>query len=229
LLFPSASVVAKQTCRDVEHAVAGIRDAAELHWLKAFGIVDNDNRDAAEILKLKDRGVYSVPAVSIESIYYHPFLQQRVCERQAKVTGASVPPLLAEATTRALAAISPHAQRLSERVVEAKIRSDLMGKLPRRKDIATTLPINVTIDVPAIVAAEKALLDSAVQRSDLAFLVARYPVRESSALGAIAQTLGFQDRKQYESAVRQLLIDDKVAFSFVQKLFGTLADDIAAA
>jgi hypothetical protein len=68
LLFPSASVLAKQTCRDVEHAVAGIRDAAELHWLKAFGIVDNDNRDAAEMVKLKDRGVYSVPAVSIESI-----------------------------------------------------------------------------------------------------------------------------------------------------------------
>jgi ATPase subunit of ABC transporter with duplicated ATPase domains len=33
LLFPRASVVAKQSCRDVEHAVAGIRDAAELHWL----------------------------------------------------------------------------------------------------------------------------------------------------------------------------------------------------
>ncbi len=29
--------------------------------------------------------------------------------------------------------------------------------------------------------------------------------------------------------VRQLLIEDKAALSFVQELFGTLADDIAAA
>jgi len=31
LIFPKVSIIAKSSCRDVEHAVAGIRDAAELH------------------------------------------------------------------------------------------------------------------------------------------------------------------------------------------------------
>jgi energy-coupling factor transporter ATP-binding protein EcfA2 len=229
LLFPRASVIAKQSCRDVEHAVAGIRDASELHWLRAFGIVDSDNREATEIQKLKERGVYSVPAISIESIYYHPYVQERVCERQSKVTGGEVATKLEEAKKRALASIHLHSQRLSERVVEAKVRSDLMTKLPRRKDIATAQPITVNIDIPSIVASEKAALEFAIQRGDVGLLIRRYPIRETPALGGIAEALGFQDRRQYESAVRQLLMDDGAALSFVQNLFNTLAADIIGA
>jgi ABC-type lipoprotein export system ATPase subunit len=229
LLFPSASVIAKQSCRDVEHAVGGVRDATELHWLKAFGIVDSDSRDATGLLKLKERGVYAVPAVSVESIYYHPSVQKFVCERQVKVTGGDATTKLEEAARRALASIGPHAQRLSERVVEARVRADLMSKLPRRKDIATSQPIAISIDVPAIVADEKAKLDAAFARGDLGFLIARYPVRETPALGAIAEEIGFQSRAQYESAVRQLLMDDPAALAFVRALFGSLAEDIAAA
>jgi hypothetical protein len=47
-------------------------------------------------------------------------------------------------------------------------------------------------------------------------------------LDAIAEKLGFQNRKQYEGAVRALLIDDETTVTFVQSLFGTLAADIAA-
>jgi ABC-type cobalamin/Fe3+-siderophores transport system ATPase subunit len=229
LLFPEASVIAKQSCRDVEHAVSGIRDADELHWLKAFGIVDGDNRDATEIAKLNGRGVYAVPAVSIESIYYHPVVQERVCERQVKVTGGNVASHLDEAKTKALVAMSSHAQRLSERAVEAAVRSDLMGKLPRRSDIVTAAPIVINIDIATIVAQEKARFEAAVASRDLLALVSRYPVRETPALDLIAKALGFQSRAQYESAVRQLLIEDKSALAFIQNLYGTLAADIAAA
>jgi ABC-type lipoprotein export system ATPase subunit len=229
LLFPSASVIAKQSCRDVEHAVGGVRDAAELHWLKAFGIVDSDSRDATELSKLKERRAYAVPAVSVESIYYHPSVQKFVCERQVKVTGGDVTTKLEDAKCRALKSIGPHARRLSERVAEARIRADLMSKLPRRKDIGTSRPIAISIDVAAIVAEEKAKLEAAIVRGDVGFLVARYPTRETPALGMIAEALGFQSRTQYESAVRQLLIDDSAGLSFVRALFGSLADDIAAA
>jgi hypothetical protein len=226
LLFPTASVVAKQSCRDVEHAVTGIRDSGGLHWLKAFGIVDSDNRDSAEVEKLRNRGIYAVPAVSVEAIYYHPFIQTQVCERQAKVTGGNAAALIGEASVRALSSLSSHVQRLSERVVEAKIRADLMTKLPKRRDIATALPIGINIDVPKIVADEKATLEAAIARGDLDLIIARYPVRETPALGNIAEALGFQGRTQYESAVRQLLIDDESALTFTRGLFGTLAADL---
>ena len=122
-----------------------------------------------------------------------------------------------------------HAQRLSERAVEAKIRSDMMGKLPRRSDIASAVPITISIDVPTIVAGEKSRLDAAIAGGNLMQLVSRYPVRETPALELIAKTLGFQTRSQYESAVRQLLVDDGAALSFVRSLYGTLAADIEAA
>ncbi|MER9348497.1 AAA family ATPase [Mesorhizobium sp. M0227] len=60
LVFPQVSVITKRSCRDVEHAVSGIRDAAELHWVQAFGVVDNDRRTAEKISALKRRGVYAL-------------------------------------------------------------------------------------------------------------------------------------------------------------------------
>ncbi|MET4071551.1 hypothetical protein ABID58_006365 [Bradyrhizobium sp. S3.2.6] len=171
--------------------------------------------------------MYAAPAISVEAIYYHPTIQQRVCERQTKVTGGNAPALILEATDRALASLGPHVQRLSERVVEAKIRADLMTKLPKRRDIATALPIGISLDVPKIVAEEKAKLGAAISGRDLGLIIARYPVRESPALGIIAEKLGFQGRSQYESAVRQLLIDDGNALAFSKALFGSLATDIA--
>ena len=56
LVFPNVSIVAKSSCRDVEHAVSGIREANDLHWLHAFGIVDNDRRTQDDIDRLKRKG-----------------------------------------------------------------------------------------------------------------------------------------------------------------------------
>lgn len=36
LIFPNASVVARASCHDVEHAVSGIRRSNDLHWVRAF-------------------------------------------------------------------------------------------------------------------------------------------------------------------------------------------------
>jgi hypothetical protein len=104
-----------------------------------------------------------------------------------------------------------------------------MGKLPKRRDIATTSPLTINIDIPTIVSNERSALESAIAAGDLRIVIARYPVRETPALGIVATTLGFQGRSQYESAVRQLLIDDAQTLSFVRGLFNALARDIEAA
>lgn len=56
LLFPNASVVAKASCREVENAVFGITSTAELHWVKPFGLVDNDSSEPERISKLQAKG-----------------------------------------------------------------------------------------------------------------------------------------------------------------------------
>jgi hypothetical protein len=135
--------------------------------------------------------------------------------------------MIESAKNAALDAVKPHIQRLSERAVEATLRQDLMRRLPRRKDIAAAQPINITIDVPEVVAKEADRLQQACDAADLASIIARYPVRETPALKMIAEHLGFQTRDQYESAVRKLLMDSVEALEFVRGLFGALPAEIA--
>ena len=226
LVFPDVSVVAKAGCRDVENAVVGIRGTVALHWLHAFGIIDSDRRTQGEINDLKNKGVYALSVFSVESIYYHPEVQRRVAERHASVTGEDASTRLANAKTAALSAVTSNVQRLSERAVEKTVREKILSHVPRQPDIRAGTPVNISLDIQAIVGAERGLLQDSIDKENLGEIIARYPLRETSALTDIARRLGFQNRDQYESAVRKLLIDDRESLDLVRSFFGTLPEDI---
>jgi ABC-type cobalamin/Fe3+-siderophores transport system ATPase subunit len=226
LIFPGVSVIAKSSCHDVEHAVAGIRDAKDFHWLCVWGIVDNDRRTENDIKEMKDKAVYATPVFSVESIYYHPKIQEMVAARYATVICVDASTITRMARDAALAAIKPHIQRLSKRAVDKMLRDEMFKHLPRKKQIIAAEPINVTIDVPTIMNKELARLQAYLDAGDLESIIEKYPVRETPALNEIAVKLEFQGRRQYENAVRKLLMDDGGALEFVKSLFGTLVDDI---
>jgi ABC-type lipoprotein export system ATPase subunit len=226
LVFPNVSLVAKSSCRDVEHAVSSIRDSGDFHWLHAFGIVDNDRRTEADINRLKGKGIYALSVFSVESIYYHPCVQCLVAQRHAAVTGDDASTRLANAKTAAIEAIKPHVKRLSERTAEKALREEVFRHLPTQNKIATGEPINISIDVATAVTSERERLQNALDAGNLAEIISRYPADETPALDKIAKELGFQNREQYEGAVRKLLMDDNEALTFVKSLFGTLASDI---
>jgi ABC-type ATPase involved in cell division len=227
LVFPNVTVIAKSSCRDVDHAVSGIRSATELHWLRAFGIVDNDRRTTEDVSRLKAKGVYAVSVFSVESIYYHPEIQRKIATRHASVTGEDAEALVVAAKNAALAAVAPHVQRLSERAVEKTLRDELDKYWPKQADIAAGNPISITIDVAATVNEEVSDLNQAISDQNLEKIIARYPVRETPVLTEITRKLGFQTRDQYESAVRRLLIDDAISLDFVKSQFSTLPADMA--
>jgi ABC-type cobalamin/Fe3+-siderophores transport system ATPase subunit len=226
LIFPNVSIIAKQSCRDVEHAVSGIRDANDLHWLSAFGIVDNDRRTQPDIDRLKEKGIYAISVFSVESIYYHPEIQLMVTKLHAGVTGGDVPTRLINAKNEAFTAITPHIKRLSERSAERAIREKIFTYLPTSKTIADGTPIEIKVDVSVLVREEFERLQNALNTGDIALIIGRYPIRETPALDKIAKTLGFQDRQQYEDAVRKLIMDDNKALKFVKSLFSNLDADI---
>lgn len=229
LIFPEVSIIAKGSCREVEQTVAAIKDASNLHWLIAFGLVDDDTRSTEDIQKLKAKGVYSLPVRTVESIYYHPEIQRRVVVRHTKVVGGDASQKLEGAKTAALASLKDHTERLSERAVELQVRSDIMKSLPKRKDLSTTDPIKIEIDVKKILDEENAKIEALIAARDLTGIIARYPIRETPALRSIAKQLSFIDESQYEGAVRTLLIDDEEALRFVRELFGALCIDTAIA
>jgi hypothetical protein len=226
LIFPNASVIPKMSCRDVEHAVSGVRGASALHWIRAFGIVDNDARSADEIARLREQGIYALDVFSVESIYYHPFLQGRAAARGAAVTGADATDLVSRAGRAALDAIREQAAHLSRRIAEKDVRAQIFAHLPTADDMATGAAISVTIDVELAIARERQRLDILLQSSNLQEIIGRFPVRETRALDLIANHLGFQNRRQYEAAIRQLLLDDNEALEFARTLFGRLWADL---
>ncbi len=228
IVFPAVTVVAKSSCRDVEYAVTGIRGAANLHWVRAFGIVDNDRRTADDVAQLKSKGVYAVSVFSVESIYFHPEIQRRTAGRHASVVGGDAISRLQDAEVSALAAVSLHVDRLSRRAVEKEIREKILRLMPGQPEIAMLAPVNISIDVAVAVRDETNRLSACLANKDLLQIVSKYPVRETSALSDIATKLGFQNRRQYEEAVRKLLIDDPTAVAFVKSLFGSLDADLGA-
>ncbi|MBD1939197.1 AAA family ATPase [Microcoleus sp. FACHB-68] len=228
LVFPNVSIVAKSSCRDVEHTVSSIRDSANLHWVYAFGIVDNDRRPETEINRLKEKGIYALSVFSVESIYYHPHIQDLITQRHASVIGGASSTYLDNAKTAAIQAIKPHIQRLSEQTAEKAIREEFFRQLPKKTDIGAGTPINVSINVAEYVTKERDRLQNLLNDANLVVIISQYPVRETPALDKIVKELGFQKREQYEGAVRKLLMDNKEALTFVKSLFGTLVSDIEA-
>ncbi len=228
ILFPLVSVIPKAGCREVISAVNGIRGEENLHWVKAFGVIDKDQRQPDEIDALAKKGIYALSVFSVESIYYHPEIQQRVAERQAALTGADANQLVGEALAAAIKAISQNAKHLAERVAENVLRQSVMERLPNREDIRKGEPIELRLEVADSVGKELDRLDQLCRASDLQELLQIYPIRETSALAQIAKHLGFQGQKQYEAAVRKLVMDDEEMLGLVRKFFGPLYAEIEA-
>ena len=72
LIFPDISTHPVGSCVEVERNVRGLRVAENMHWVSAFGIIDNDQRSEEECRELLDQGIAAIKQYSVESIYYHP-------------------------------------------------------------------------------------------------------------------------------------------------------------
>ncbi|MEG4405136.1 AAA family ATPase [Microcoleus sp. MON2_D5] len=228
LVFPNVSIIAKSSCRDVEHTVSSIRDSTNLHWVHALGIVDNDRRPEADINRLNEKGIYALPVFSVESIYYHPHIQGLIAQRQADIIGGDASTYLENAKTAAMRKINEGIQSLSIKTAEKAIREKYFRNTPKKEDIKNRIPVNVSIDVNEFVNQELERLGNALNSGDFTQLISQYPVRETGALTNIAKELKFQKREDYEGAVRKLLMENTEALNFVKSLFGTLAYDIEA-
>ena len=225
LLFPQVSIVPKSNCRNVENAVRGLRESAEMHWVLAWGIVDNDRRSSEEVDHLKESGVYALSHFSIESIYYHPEMIRRVASRQAEVTGDDPSKLANQAIDSGIDTIQSQGQHMISKVVEKLVRRKIFAQLPRRKELQNISHVALQVDVDQLRNCEEIDFDHLIEQRDFEVLVQRYPFRESGALERIARGVGLS-RHKYEDAVRKLLQDDDDALSFCRGLFGDLPSEI---
>jgi hypothetical protein len=228
LLFPNASIVAKASCREVKNAVVGIKGTAELHWVKPFGLVDNDSSELERVADLQCKGVIALNVYSVESIYYDPEVQKLAGEKLAGVVGGDLELKLRKANDDAIKAIRENAKHLSTRIAEQTARAQVFSLLPKKGEVADGGERIVKLDFAKIAQDEAMRLAALVNASDFVGVLQRYPVRESPALDAIAEALNFANRALYEAAVRKLLVDDSEAVRLVRALLGSLPADMIA-
>ena len=224
LVFPTASVIPKGSCRDVERAVSGVRAGESFHWLCAFGIVDGDGYEQDEIEAKRAMSVYALPFYAVEAIYYHPRIIEWIAQRQADVTGDSASDLAKNALSVGVNAIGGQTGRLSRKVAKKLVRRTIIEQIPNDDDLLDGQSLTLENSAKEILATRKQELDDAVRDSDWEALVTKCPIRESRALAEVSAALGFRTKQEYEKAVRHLLGKNDDAKRFVRELFGDLFD-----
>jgi ABC-type cobalamin/Fe3+-siderophores transport system ATPase subunit len=229
LLFPQTSVIPKDSCRDVEHAVKGLRNAEEMHWVKAWGIVDRDQREASEVERLKRDGVWVLSHYSVESLYYHPSIIAKVAARHAEIVGGDASALATAAVAGAVEAARLQREHLVGAAVLRDVRRQIFARIPAKSNVTTSDAIQLKVNVKALRDVEQARFDGLVSSASWDGLLAHYPLRESAAFARVVEGLQLRDRATYQAAVLKLLQDDQEALAEMRSLIGNdLYSEVAA-
>ncbi len=226
LVFPMVSVIPKGNCHKVEQAVLGARAAEELLWIKAFGITDNDGLDANQIAVKREKGIYTLPYYSVEAIYFHPRIIEKIALRQASVFGDDASQMAGKAMASGVVAIKDQTDRLAIKATKKAVRKSIMNQIPNDNNLLQGENIQIVNDSSTIYSVRKHKLDNAVVNCNWEEILQVCPIRESNALGNISSALRFTNRQDYEKAVMHLLTKDKDTLEFIRNLFGDLTSKI---
>ena len=226
IIFPNVSVVPKESCKSVEQAVSGLRSAEGLAWVVAWGIVDADGQSQERIADLRARSIFALPFYSVESIYYHPVILQKVAGRFAELTEADSTSRYQAAVAAGVERVRQHAQRMVAKAATKLARERLLAHLPTVPTVTAGNAITVAINTASIVDEKQQTPARHVVNQDWLAIITSCSVRESGALEPMAKALGFQGVRDYEAAVRTMLMKDEESLSFVRQLFAGLDADI---
>jgi ABC-type cobalamin/Fe3+-siderophores transport system ATPase subunit len=222
LLFPGISIFPKAACGDVERSVRSIRDSSSLVWVSAFGIVDQDQLTPEKKASLESVGVYPLSVYSVEALYYDRKIVCALAQRQCAVSGDIPDNLVAAAESALIAEVSTHADRLAARMAEQAVKDEISLQIPDWKKIQSGQTVAITVDAAKVYEAERNQLSSWIAAKDIDKILARYPVRDTGALGAIASALLFKSRQVYEAAARKIVSDDSEIKARLLSHFGNL-------
>lgn len=223
LIYPSVSVIPQGNCGQVERAVDGIKGTDNIHWINAYGLVDTDDRTNDQIQGLLNKGIVAVPFYSVEALYYHLFIIEKIAIKISELTGQNPTTLFQIATATIIQDITQHKERLCARLCERRLRNDIMSSLPKHRNIQNREEFNLTFNLDSILQVEEACFDRLVEENNIIGLLTRYPIRETQVLNKIISGLGLT-REQYESSVRKLIIDDADIRTFYLTLLQPLTE-----
>jgi ABC-type lipoprotein export system ATPase subunit len=205
ILYPDWTIIACGGSADVIRAANGLNTATELHWITAFGIIDGDARTPQESAALAISMVSVLPFNEVESVYYLPQIVDSLARRQVDTLGDRAADILETYKTRALEVLDD--KSISHLAgLNTKKRLHREGRRLLNNALQNVIAEgDVELSVPSTYPADRQALLDLIAADDYDAIVQRYSVRDSRLPQAVAKTLRFHDRADYESAVRKRL------------------------
>ena len=194
-LFPDVTICPAAGCEEVEKCVKGLRETGDHHWVKACGIIDRDFRTEAQIDALKEKGIFALGVHSVESVYYDPTTQSLVAERFCGLTGQDTNSRVELARNGAL-----HALQDAPHLAKERARAGFHNAV-----LAAESSGSVCLKLEEFINQENKRFADRLADCDLEALVSEYPIKKSRVIDAVAKAIGFDRRKDYESAVLKVL------------------------
>lgn len=222
LLFPEWTVVPCGGSDEVSRVTTGLTEAAPYHWVEGQGVLDGDARSYEEVAALAEKKIKVLPVNEVENLYYLPFIVDAIADQQAAVLGEDPSAKRASARNAAIKSLVTNSvQHLAAVNAEKILRRQALARLPSRRQLVTA-DATLTVDLISPYPSEESCLSDLVTRADYDSIVRRYSIRDSGFLKAVANELGFQDRNQYERAVRVRLANDGQLLGELRKVVGPL-------
>ena len=176
VMYPNFTIHPTGSCTGVIRAVRSLKEFANLHWVKAYGIIDHDGRSEDKIKELEKDGIFALQEFSIESLFYGQESRNIIAQNKARELGKKADDLLAEAEEKIVSVLSDQCKRLATRRCSPEARPEDIKK-------------------------EECLFRKHLQEKNLNALMARYPVRETRILKEIAKVFFCPTCREYEMAV----------------------------
>jgi ABC-type cobalamin/Fe3+-siderophores transport system ATPase subunit len=217
ILFPNLSIKPVGNCVQVEKIIYGLCSSEKIHWICGVGIIDRDNRSDEECASLESIGIVPIEQYSIESIYYHPITFNLMATRISLIHSIDINETIESMIDSFISHFEPHKTRMAARLVQRKASDLLVRQSPDWKSILDS-NVSINFSTEGLLKEENETIDQLIRDKDIARITSRYPVRETPALEAISKLLHFSSKKDYEQAVRKMLVDDESAKNAVLKL-----------
>ena len=222
-LFPDISVISKGSCEEVQKAVLGLYDSQDVHDIEAFGLIDRDNRPKENVEKLSEKGVFALKVYSAEALYYCSDAIATVARRQTESFGGDPNELIESAKQKVIEVLGKHAQRMSARRCERQIRERFLSDVPDTESIIDKPTQSICVSIDTLYLDELNRFNKLIDGGELDRLVARYPLRESSAFEVLARALKCPTKKDYEQMVIKLIGKDNELTEKLKKRIGRLS------
>ena len=230
-MFPHASIIPVGSCDDVIKTVDGLRNTEQHHDVRAFGLIDGDNRNPEDHPKLIQRGIHPLSSCSVESIYYCTTAINAVASRQAESLLLDPDQIAKSAKQAALDALRKDgvAERMAARRSERKVRQQAQLQMPSWQAIANEEDYTITLKPSEWYQMELSRFQKLIDEDDLDGLIARYPIRETDVIDRIVSALHLKNSKTYRDTLTSRIHADSGLADDLRQYTGSLTQEFLSA